>query len=197
VTRRAAILLLCIPLLILAQRTSVRIPFAGCKSDGQVGPIDASKGTSKSVPIVSEAAQKVSYYKSQIGLGGLGVLAPRGWYCFGLYGSGGDTLIVSPQPISKTNIFSPDWIAYTGPAIVLHHSFGETSGRFDVADIIARVFPADKSFATKVMEEFDQPANTYTFGPCSNDILHYKSDTVVEYKTPAQTAGDSLWPKEE
>jgi hypothetical protein len=182
-TLRAAILLLCITSSILAQGAAASVPFVGCKSDGQVGPMDAPKGTNKSVPINPKTAEMLSYYQPAAGSG---VLAPRGWYCFGLYGSGGESLVVSPRPIDEANVFSRD---RTGPVIVVQHRLGETSGRFDVADIIARVFPAYKSFATNVKTEFDQPTNTYTFGPYPNDILYYKSDKVVEYKTPPQSEG--------
>src|SRR5713226_5745414 len=84
-----------------AQRIAVSVPFIGCKSDGQVGPVEAPKGTSTSVPISRKEALELAYYRSAQGVG---VLAPRGWYCFGTYGSGGDTLFVSPQPIDAGSI---------------------------------------------------------------------------------------------
>jgi hypothetical protein len=132
------------------------------------------------------AAQELAYYRSEQGVG---VLAPRGWHCFGTYGSGGDALFVSPQPIKTVDIFSPGRNGFAGPAIELSRRFGETSGRFDVAEIIARVFPAYKAFATGVMAEFDQPTRSLTFGPYPHDTLIYKSKTVVEYRTPAQADG--------
>ena len=42
--------------------------------------------------------------------------AQRGWYCFGYYGSGGDALFVSSQPIDATNVFSTQ-NRFAGPAI--------------------------------------------------------------------------------
>jgi hypothetical protein len=66
---------------------------------------------------------------------------------------------------------------------------GDTSGRFEVAEVIARVFPAYKPFVTRMMEEFGQPASSFPFGPFPKDILTYKGKTVVEYTTPAQTEG--------
>lgn len=148
--------------------------------------MEAPKGTSISVPISLKAARKLAYYKSEQGAG---FLAPRGWYCFGTYGSGGDALFVSPQSIKTVDIFSPGRSGLAGPAIELWRRFGETSGRFDVAEIIARVFPAYKAFATGVMAEFDQPTRSLTFGPYPNDRLIYKSKTMVEYRTPARTDG--------
>ena len=166
------------------QRTAVSVPFVGCKSDGQAGPQEAPEGTTRSVPITQKAAQALAYY--EIGLG-TAVLAPRGWYCFGTYGSGGQSLVVSPQPIDAVSIFSTKWGGFAGPAIAVSFDFGEGSGLFQVVRIIARVFPAYRSFVTGVMEGFDQ--DSYTFGPYSTDVLIYKSQRLVEYKTPAQTEG--------
>jgi hypothetical protein len=118
---------------------------------------------------------------------GLGVLAPRGWYCFGIYGSGGDALFVSPRPIDTDNFLTTDKNRFEGPAIEISHRFGDTSGRFDVAEIIARVFPTYKVFVTDVVEVF--PASSFTFGPYPKDKLTYKGPTTVEYRTPAQTDG--------
>jgi hypothetical protein len=65
------------------------LPFVGCKSDGQSGPLRAPKGKSKVLPIGKETAQRLAYYKAEQGFS---VLAPRGWYCFETYGSGGAAL---------------------------------------------------------------------------------------------------------
>jgi len=45
---------------------------------------------------------------------------------------------------------------------------------------------------------FDMPANSFTFGPFPKDVLSYKSNRLVEYKTPAQTEGlgTHLWIKQ-
>jgi len=165
---------------------AVSVPFIGCRSDGQVGPQEAPNGTSVSVRLSRKAARELAYYQSAQSLG---VLAPRGWYCFGTYGSGGEALFVSPRPIDADNMFSADRGGFTGPAIQISHSFGDTSGRFDVARIAARVFPAYKEFVTAVMEEFDQSVSSLPSGPYPTDRLLYKSKTVVEYRTPAQTEG--------
>lgn len=85
------------------QKSGAHVPFVGCRADGQVGPVNAPKGESRVLPIAAEAAQRLAYYKSEQGFG---VLAPRGWYCFGVYGSNGYALYVSPQQISTDNLFS-------------------------------------------------------------------------------------------
>ena len=161
------------------------VPFVGCKSDGQQGPQDAPAAAGV-VEVEAGSASKLAYYDSQ---NGPGVLAPRGWYCFGTYGSAGSHLFVSPEPVPQKSLFSSDWKGFTGPAIQADSMSGGTSGRFGVARIIARVFPAYQEFARQVIAEGFEPAANFPFGPYPNDQLIYKSDHVVEYRTPPQTDG--------
>jgi hypothetical protein len=169
-----------------SQPPAVSVPFVGCKSDGQIGPQEAPSGTTRSVPITQKTAQSLAYY--EIG-SGTAVLAPRGWCCFGTYGSGGESLSISPEPIDSAGIFSTKSSGFSGSAIEVSRRYGDTSGRFDVARIIARVFPAYKSTAYKFLEGFDSATNSLAFGPYPRDALTYNSNRVVEYKTPAQTEG--------
>jgi hypothetical protein len=175
-----------VPLFAQEKAAVVSVPFIGCKSDGQVGPMDAPKGASVPVALSAKAAEGLAYYRSAQEV--VGVLGPRGWYCFGTYGSDGEFLFVSPQPIDTAHIFSPG-SGLAGPAIAVSHLDSDTSGRFTVAEIIARVFPDYKAFVAGVVELFDLPANMFTFGPYPGDTLSYKSKTVVEYHTPAKTEG--------
>ena len=165
---------------------NVSVPFVGCKSDGQVGPVEVPVASSKTVAVSPDAAKQLAYYKAGVGEG---VLAPRGWYCFALYGSGGDQLYVSPSPIRSGDLFSTKDAGFTGPAIELSHRFGDTMGRFGVARVIARVFPAYKLFVKGVMEMFDEPESEYAWGPYPTDTLNYTGKSVVEFRTPQQTEG--------
>jgi hypothetical protein len=132
------------------------------------------------VRLDAKAAKDLAYYSGV----GLGVLGPRGWGCFGGYGSSGETLFVSPEPIEITNVFPT---GFTGPAIEVSHSDGGTgSGAFEVAEVMARVFPDFKAFAANVAQEFGTPIS---FGPYPNDKLIYRGKREVEYRTPAQTEG--------
>jgi hypothetical protein len=162
-----------------------QVTFVGCKSDGQQGPQDAPVSKSKSVAIVPQLAQRLAYYQAQYGIG---VLAPRGWYCFGTYGSSGQNLYVAPTPITSAELFSDSWKGLTGAAIQLSGATGDTSGRFEVAKIIARVFPAHKAFVESVIAE-GEPASSFPSGPYPNDKLIYESRKLVEYVTPANTEG--------
>ncbi|MBV8436098.1 MAG: hypothetical protein JOY95_01120 [Silvibacterium sp.] len=166
--------------------TALTVPFIGCPADGQAGPLDAPKRSSKVVHIPKEAAQQLAFYKAEQGFG---VLAPRGWYCFETYGSNGGSLFVSPQPIDGNMLFSDTWKGFTGPVIQMSAEGGGTSGRFGVARIIARVFPSHRAFVRKVISEGIEPASDFPSGPYPKDKLVYKSKELVEYQTPAQTEG--------
>jgi hypothetical protein len=157
----------------------------GCKSDGQDGPEAAPKGKSKVVPIGDEAAQQLAYYAADT----YGVLAPRGWYCFGTYGSDGDALYVSPEPIDRRNLLSDAWGGFTGPVIQLSREDGDSSARYSVAKTIARVFPAHRAFVDAVIAEGSEPASSFPLGPYATDRLIYKGNEIVEYETPADAEG--------
>src|SRR5579859_4293614 len=101
----AGILALCARSPLFAQATGVAanpkgsefsVPFIGCASSGQIDTLEAPQGTSRSVPISSKDAQALAYYRSA---DGIGLLAPRGWYCEGVSGSSGYALFLSPKPI--------------------------------------------------------------------------------------------------
>jgi hypothetical protein len=165
---------------------SASVPFVGCKSDGQVGPQDAPTGKPKIITISPQLAQRVAYYKAS---DGSGVLAPRGWYCFGTYGSDGSNLYVTPMPLNSAHLFSDSWKGISSNGIQLSESNGDTSGRFEVAQIIARVFPAHLAFVRRVVAEGVEPATSFPDGPYPADKLTYKSKETVEYVTPPNTEG--------
>jgi hypothetical protein len=170
-----------------AQTIAVRVPFVGCKSDGQMGPVQAPAIENKVVLITAEMAGRLAYYKAEEGSG---VLAPRGWYCFGTYGSNGEVLYVSPNPIGAADVLSTTkWKGFTGPAIEASFRYGDTSGRFDVARMIARVFPDYRKFLQKVIDEGIEPASSFPSGPYPKDKLTYRSRELVEYQTPPEAEG--------
>jgi len=162
------------------------VPFVGCKSDGQAGSVDAPTGKSLLLPVTVKVAQRLAYYKAEQGIG---VLAPRGWYCFGVYGSNGYALYVIPAEIVPSNLSSSRWSGFDGPVIELAGSNGDTSGRFSVARTIARVFPTHRAFVEKVIAEGLEPASAFPSGPYPKDKLNYRSKEMVEYETPAGADG--------
>ena len=163
-----------------------QVPFVGCASDGQAGPQAAPTGPSQAVAISAAAAQRLAWYKAQYGPG---VLAPRGWHCFSTYGSDGSNLFVSPDAIDSATLLSVNWKGFTGPAIQISIAEGGTSGRFEVAKVIARVFPAYKQFAQNVIAEGIEPASDFPSGPYATDKLTYRGTNTVEFETPANAAG--------
>jgi hypothetical protein len=146
----------------------------------------APKGKSKVFSIGREKARRLAYYKAKEGVG---VLAPRGWFCFGTYGSNGSSLYVGPQPMDADTLISSSWQGFAGPAVQMSVQSGGTSGRFGVARTIARVFPAHKAFVREVIAEGLEPASDFPFGPYPNDKLVYKNKEMVEYETPAHADG--------
>ena len=181
------VLAICTHLPISAQsRTSATVPFIGCKSDGQVGPLAAPTGQPKAVMIAPGLAAHLAYYQAE---NGPGVLAPLGWHCFGVYGSNGSSLFVTPQALTPELVFSDNWNGFSGPAIQLSVSLGGTSGRFEVAKIIARIFPAYRSFVTHVIAEKLEQPSSFPFGPYPKDHLTYQGKKIVEYQTPPNTDG--------
>ena len=137
-------------------------------------------------------AQRLAYYKAE---DSSGVLAPRGWNCFSTYGSNGASIFVSPDPINPKAFFSEDWKGFPGQVIQAPFDSGGTSGRFEVAEVIARVFPAYKTFVQKVIAEGIEPASDFPFGPYPSDKLTYRGKNIVEFVTPADAHGlgtDSL-----
>jgi hypothetical protein len=163
-----------------------QVPFVGCASDGQTGPLAAPTGESKKFAVSAAAAQRLAYYKAQYGPS---VLAPRGWHCFSTYGSNGGSLSVSPDPIDSKMLFSDAWKGFAGQVIEISVSSGGTSGRFEVAKVIARVFPAYKKFAQNVIAEGLEPASDFPFGPYPSDKLTDRGTNIVEFETPANTQG--------
>jgi hypothetical protein len=69
----------------------------------------------------------------------------------------------------------------------------EASGKYDIATIMARVFPSFRTFASKVLRGMDLPVPA---GPYAGDTITRKSSRVVEYNTVARAEGlgnDGSW----
>jgi hypothetical protein len=177
------ILALCAQRSLLAQSTLVSVPFVGCRTDTQTEPLEPPMGGPVPVPIDAKAALQLAYYKSATGLG---VLGPRGWDCLGIWGSSGDSLYVAPTPMSRP---MDKWSGFAEPIVLVDRSLGYTSGRFEVAQVMARVFPGYKAFVKSVREMFDFPPSEFPSSPYPKDKLTYKSSRMVEYETPARLDG--------
>jgi hypothetical protein len=132
----------------------------------------------------ASVAARFAYYGSE----DIGVLAPRGWHCVVLSGSSGATLLVTPERFDASALLRRE-TTLTGPAIQLSLIMGGTSGRFGVAEVCALLFPTARLFVQGVMAEGLVPKDEFRFRPYRSDVLTRRSDTVVEYVTPANHDG--------
>ncbi len=161
-----------------ARETGVA-PFVGCRSDGQLGP--------RSATVQARAGGAEARRGRAAGILWLGrtwrIGAPRGWHCFGAYGSNGAFILVAPGDVRL------DTANVKGPAIQLSLSDGGTSGRFEVAKVAARLFPTKRDFVDRVIAEKLEPAGDFPRGPYRHDHLKRISATDVEFQTPAEMEG--------
>jgi len=159
---------------------TARVPFVGCAQDGQAGPVEAPKGTDVPVEVEPRVARRLAFYSSG---GSFGVLAPRGWYCFGLDGSSGE-LLVSPRPIN-----AHDFFPVAGPAVELNAIEGGGPGTALAVEVWARAFPALWPIVKGLISNGDLPAGEYTFGPYPKDKLIAQTDRLVQFQTPPHSEG--------
>jgi hypothetical protein len=156
------------------------VPFVGCPSDGHRG---RSRAARRRPAVPARLRAQLAYYAS----GDLGVLAPRGWHCFGLYGSNGSILIVTPEPHGARDLLASPPSPLRGPAVQISSSSGGTSGRFEVANVIARAFPAQMAFARRVAAE--GIGDPLPRGPYPTDHMVRLRPNAVGYTTPAGREG--------
>ena len=171
-----------------AQPTAVtEVPFVGCAADGQTGPLAAPTFVGAVPTGAIPGAARLAHYEGPH----IAVLAPRGWHCFELYGSGGEAIVVTPEAHDGKDLLYGK-SSVTGPIVQLSHLDGGTSGRFGVARIAARLFPIARTFVQQVIDEGLEPKQDFPFGPFPTDHLTRRSDTVVEFTTPAHSEGIGL-----
>lgn len=163
-----------------------KIPKIGCPSDGQQGPLPAPNSSWTKVHLNPVAAKALAYY---FGPSGTAVLAPRGWPCLELEGSNGQMLFVTPSPIRAKQFFSPMWKGVTGFGVMEMYRYGGTSGRFAVAEVIARAFPDHLDFVKRVIAEKIAQASEFPLGPFPGDKMKRIGENVVEFETPPNTKG--------
>lgn len=167
------------------------VPFVGCNADGQVGPLPPPSGTVKEVQVPTSIAGKLAYYKSEATSG---VLGPRGWSCFGAYGSSGSALFVAPQPfkMDPDHPFASINNGFAGPVIELEDTQAGGSGSYAVARVLAHAFPKLKTVVEGVKQDIpddDELARDLRIGPYPGDQLIRKGDQIVEFRTPPFSEG--------
>lgn len=157
------------------------VPLVRCASDGQMGPQPAPKGALAIPRLPSAQAERLAYYASE----GLGVLAPRGWHCIGLVGSNGAMLIVTPER-HGADLLEPGH-PLKGPAVERISRSSETSGRFEVADAAAELFPAAKTFVRAVAAEGIEPLKPWKLSAADHVI--FRTGSRLEFVTEAGRQG--------
>lgn len=165
-----------------AKANDVQVPFVGCKSDGQTDALPPPKDNHHAPNLPAPLASRLAWYASN---NSGGVLAPRGWTCFELYGSDGSVFMVTPSGFGR----DPFTAKLSGPAIQVSISFGDTSGRFEAAKIAARLFPKRKPFVDSVIREGIEPKKDFVFDPFPNDRINRFSRDAVAFETPANKNG--------
>src|SRR5262245_59867183 len=164
------------------------VPAVGCPRDGQTGLLDAPKLPQTVRVLVADGAQNSLALYSASEEVESGILAPRGWHCFETYGSNGSTLYVTPRDLAGPILDRPKK-AVSGPIVIRSMRFGDTSGRFAVARISARVFPAARGFVDHVRREEISRGDVYHFEPWPGDRIARLYARTVSYVTPATRRG--------
>ena len=156
------------------------VAYVGCASDGMLGPIAAPK---PGVGLPAPPAGLAVYASVD-----LATLAPVGWSCFSICGSGGSALVVTPEPHSRDDFIERE-LAVSGPTVVVIRYSGDTSGRFLAAAIDAQVFQVARRFVQRVKAEGLTAPGDIPAGPTATDRIRCLGDTLVAYETPAGRDG--------
>jgi hypothetical protein len=101
-------------------------------------------------------------------------------------------LILTPDPAIAARLLAgpvQSDFPIEGPAIQVTTSLGDTSGRFSVARVIARIFPSERAFVDRAIAEGIAPASGFPFGPYPQDSLSYRNDRVAIFETPSRAEG--------
>jgi hypothetical protein len=167
-----------------ASAAPVTVPFIGCPSDGQSGALPIPKTKQIPVSLPPAVAARLAIYGADYDIG---VLAPRGWHCAHLYGSNGAFTLVAKEPISPKALL--DHHSVRGPAIQVTMNNGGTSGRFEVARLIARYFPDRHAFLDSVIAEEIEPAADFPRGPFKDDQVVSRRRDFIAVVTPPGREG--------
>jgi len=165
---------------------TAQVPFVGCPGIGGAdpGPWPVPKGAPKVLPsLPTVPAARIAYYRAY---SGPGVLAPRGWHCQAWGGSNGSFIIVAPTAPPAVIPREP----VKGPGVIAVESYGGTSGRFDVAEVSARLFPKVMAdFIARVKAEGFPSPDFSTIKPFPDDQYTYLTPKLVRFTTPAHREG--------
>ena len=171
--------------LLLTPSFAATVPFVGCPTDSLTAPLAAPKGDAVAVAFDGRTAARLAFYKSQADQG---VIGPRGWHCLSFKAPSGWVTIVTPAtPSPSTMLRYARFHPIAGPAIQITHFEGYSSGREDIAKLIARYFPEHALFLQFVKSAV--PAADFPAGPYPKDQRLAQKPGIVETLTPAGKVG--------
>jgi hypothetical protein len=138
------------------------------------------------VSVTEVAAGEIAYYK---GVAAPGAFGPGGWHCHVWYGSGGGSLLITPEVLDSAPRSA--WPPKTsGQAVELSFDSGENSGRYDVAKYALLFFPeAAAKFIQNVNELGIVSISRRSLRPFARDSVKRISTTMAEFVTPSDTTG--------
>jgi len=174
-----------IPSLAQTPDAKVAVPFVGCPSEGQAGPLDPPIGSPKLVALPAVLAEQIAFYE---GRQAPGAFAPRGWHCQVVYGSSGGFLVVTPTPPDFSRRIQSE---VRGRAVEVEYVGGEGSGRFRVAAYASYLFPQAAAEFIKGVADLDPESTRDVLAslPHANDSVSSVTRTVARFTTPAHTEG--------
>lgn len=168
---KRAILLLFITMAapVSAGERSERVPFVGCPADGQQGP-----------------QQPPNAHR--------GPRLPAKQASLALYGSSESILIVRPTKHKAAEFFTGHRLSIHGPAVQVDLSYGGTSGRYAVANAVARYFPTERDFVREVVE-MDRQSGALSIEPLPSkpyptDVITDRTNKSIRFMTPIHRQGE-------
>lgn len=100
--------------------------------------------------------------------------------------------MVAPTTIGAADLVGEHNFRTTGNAVELSYDLGGTSGRWAVAEAIARYFPRYRNFIRHTFQGIDArglDAGPLPSGPYQHDSVSRRSDKLVRYTTPPLAKG--------
>lgn len=156
-----------------------QVPFVGCATDGQMGLIDPPRREEiDSIP--ATAAPGLAYYATR----STGTLAPAGWHCYAAHGSNGERLVVAPGPLDFDLVRGLE-VGLTGPVVEMDQEYGFTSGRYAIAAMVERHFPAHRDYVDDV-KSMEVPLDTLED---SDDLVRPIGPDALAFRTHAGKEG--------
>jgi hypothetical protein len=90
--------------------------------------------------------------------------------------------VVTPEKLVPAEFFKQHQFSTKGYGVELAYDYGGTSGRWAVAEAIARYFPRHRSFIQQNFQGLE--VGPLPSGPYPHDLFTRRTDKLVQYTTP-------------